>query len=508
MQKFGKTLITDSGRRMLVQVDGAQGQITYTNATLFTQDIKDMSEEEQIALTALTGQQLITPVSVSQVTDTTVTVSASFNNSKVTEDLKFNSIGWYAKTSVDKQEQLMAVTPSLTEQTLVAGAEGASTSSLDINMIFGRSHDTTVVLNPNQEGVVNAGQMQEAIDDNAAQLKAEFAKAYATKDEVYPKQDVFSKKEIKALAPLNAPDGNNFYDTTINLDKYSTVGTTKFLNCKLQSSGQMAGFKQDTGKLYGWIFNIPKWNGATEFQQIVYICNYGDGTLIYLRSHVDNSGKTKEDFEKLTTDKDLSNIHTIANPIEVENKTNPDSLNEPGIYFTKNGFDFAKNDVPDGYRSDGKSYLAVLEGDNPDNGINYYQQFLFQATKFNFECWYRAGYKYGSGAYYTVSFVNLKDIFGKLKQICLNGGAAISPDDNGVANLNVVTKVDGIAPDNDGNVQTDHYTKAEIDQRVTDINSHIDTVEKREITHVCDDYDTGVEYSKNHKDVFVAVTGN
>ena len=396
MQKFGKTLITDSGRRMLVQVDGAQGQITYTNAALFTQDVKDMSEEEQIALTALTGQQLITPVSVSQVTDTTVTVSASFNNSKVTEDLKFNSIGWYAKTSVDKKEQLMAVTPSLTEQTLVAGAEGASTSSLDIDMVFGRSHNTTVVLKPNQEGVVNTGQMQEAIDkainDNAAQLKAEFAKAYAAKDEVYPKQDVFSKEEIKALAPLNAPDGNNVYDTTINLDTYSTVGTTKFLNCKLQSSGQMADFKQETEKLYGWIFNIPKWNGATEYQQIVYICNYGDGTLIYLRSHVDNSGKTKEDFEKLTTDKDLTA--------------------------------FAKD----------------------------------------------------------------------IKKQIENAGR--------------VKTVDGIAPDKDGNVQTDHYTKVEIDQKVTDINGHIDTVEKREITHVCDDYDTGVEYSKNHKDVFVAVTGN
>lgn len=357
MQKFGKTLITDSGRRMLVQVDGAQGQITYTNAALFTQDIKDMSEEEQIALTALTGQQLITPVSVTQVTDTTVTVSASFNNSKVTEDLKFNSIGWYAKTSVDKQEQLMAVTPSLTEQTLVAGAEGASTSSLDINMIFGRSHDTTVVLNPNQEGVVNAGQMQEAIDDNVAKLKAEFAKAYATKDEVYPKQDVFSKKEIKALAPLNAPDGNNVYDTTINLDTYSTVGTTKFLNCKLQSSGQMDGFKQETEKLYGWIFNIPKWNGATEYQQIVYICNYGDGTLIYLRSHVDNTSKTIEDFEKLTTDKDLTA--------------------------------FAKD----------------------------------------------------------------------IKKQIENAGQ--------------VKTVDGIAPDKDGNVPTDHYTKAEIDKRVADINSNI-----------------------------------
>lgn len=372
MQKFGKTLITDSGRRMLVQVDGAQGQITYTNAALFTQDIKDMSEEEQIALTALTGQQLITPVSVSQVSDTTVTVSASFNNSKVTEDLKFNSIGWYAKTSVDKQEQLMAVTPSLTEQTLVAGAEGASTSSLDIDMVFGRSHNTTVVLNPNQEGVVNAGQMQEAIDkainDNAAQLKAEFAKSYAAKDEVYPKQDVFSKEEIKTLAPLNAPDGNNIYNTTINLDTYSKVGISKFLGCKLQSTGNMPGFDQSTEGLYGWILNIPKWNGAVEIDQVVLIDDCGQGNMQFTRDREVADGSKAKDFDKVATTRDLEKL---------------------------------KAQIP-----------------------------------------------------------------------------------------------------------TDYYTKAQIDKIITDINGHIDTVEKREITHVCDDYDVGVEYSKNHKDVFVAVTGN
>ncbi|RMC24414.1 MULTISPECIES: hypothetical protein [unclassified Lactobacillus] len=428
MQKFGKTLITDSGRRMLVQVDGAQGQITYTNAALFTQDIKDMSEEDQIALTALTGQQLITPVSVSQVTDTTVTVSASFNNSKVTEDLKFNSIGWYAKTSVDKKEQLMAVTPSLTEQTLVAGAEGASTSSLDIDMVFGRSHDTTVVLNPNQEGVVNSGQMQEAIDkainDNAAQLKAELAKSYAAKDEVYPKQDVFSKEEIKSLAPLNAPDGNNVYDTTINLDTYSAVGTTKFLECKLQSSGQMSGFDQATDKLYGWIFNVPKWNGASELQQIVYICNYGQGTLTYARSRVNGEDTNVENFEKILTDKDL------------------------------------------------KAYADGVK-DQIKNA-------------------------------------------GNVKSATINGGSVVTPDEQGNLSLQVdtytkdesdktfVKTVDGLKPDSTGNVQTDHYSKAEVDRLKNDLLSRIEAQENRELIHDAADYDTGLAYSKAHPHVLVA----
>ena len=134
---------------------------------------------------------------------------------------------------------------------------------------------------------------------------------------------------------------------------------------------------------------------------------------------------------------DLAKINTLGNPTEVDNKTNPDSLTEPGIYFSKNGLSFDKSKIPDGYRIDGKTYVAVLEGDNPDNSINYYQQFMFQATKFNYECWYRAGYQYGTNAYYTVSFTNLKDIYGTLKLISVNGGTAVGPDDKGIANITV-----------------------------------------------------------------------
>lgn len=170
----------------------------------------------------------------------------------------------------------------------------------------------------------------------------------------------------------------------------------------------------------------------------------------------------KDDFNAA-----LAKINTLGNPIEVDNKTNPDSLTEPGFYFSKNGLSFDKSKIPDGYRIDGKTYVAVFEGDNPDNSINYYQQFMFQATKFSYECWYRAGYQYGTNAYYTVSFTNLKDINGPLKQISVNGGKAVGPDDKGIANITVpdpdlspleeeINKrpltVNNIAPDSKGNV--------------------------------------------------------
>ena len=99
---------------------------------------------------------------------------------------------------------------------------------------------------------------------------------------------------------------------------------------------------------------------------------------------------------------------------------------------------------------------------------------------------------------------NIKNSVGKLKQISINGGAAISPDDNGVVNLNVVTKVNNTAPDQNGNVIVDSYSKAESDKRHNDINSRIELLENKELVHQCDDLDSGIAYSKAHPDVFVA----
>ena len=207
----------------------------------------------------------------------------------------------------------------------------------------------------------------------------------------------------------------------------------------------------------------------------------------------------------------LAKINTLGNPKEVDNKTNPDSLTEPGFYFSKNGLNFDKSKIPDGYRSDGKTYVAVLEGDNPDNSINYYQQFMFQATKFSYECWYRAGYQYGSNAYYTVSFTNLKDIYGPLKQISVNGGAPVSPDDKGIANITVP------APDLSG-YETKADAKSAHDSLQTTINklpistmqsdistalNRITALENRETYHYSNSISYAKAYSENNPQVLV-----
>ena len=207
----------------------------------------------------------------------------------------------------------------------------------------------------------------------------------------------------------------------------------------------------------------------------------------------------------------LAKINTLGNPINVDNSTNPDSLTEPGFYFSKNGLSFDKSKIPDGYRSDGKTYVAVLEGDNPDNSINYYQQFMFQGTKFSYDCWYRAGYQYGTNAYYTVSFTNLKDIYSTLKQISVNGGTAVSPDDKGVANLTIPAP-DLSAYETKADAKTAHdslqanINKLPISTMQSDISTalnRISALENKETYHYSNSISDATTYSANNPQVLV-----
>lgn len=244
----------------------------------------------------------------------------------------------------------------------------------------------------------------------------------------------------------------------------------------------------------------------------------------------------KDDFNAA-----LAKINTLANPTIVDNKTDPDSLIKPGVYLAKNGFNFAKDDIPTGYRLDGKTYMAVLEGDNPDNSLNYFQQFMFQATKFDYECWHRAGYKYGSNAYYTVSFTNLKDIYGStLKQISINGGTPIDPDDKGVVNIDIdIPKTDlstletkkdaeashnalqdninkrpltvnNISPDDKGNIAITIPDITTIEQNISTMQKDISTLQNemeeqkaKEIYHYSNTLDDGKKYSAANPQVLI-----
>lgn len=141
-------------------------------------------------------------------------------------------------------------------------------------------------------------------------------------------------KEIVGLDALNANYGNNIYNSSIDLDKFNTNGLTKFLNCSITTKGAIHGHDVSTTGLYGWVADVPIWNGAEEIQQFVYIRDYGSGSLFYVRDrvHVGDS----PDFEKFTTNKDVLSIISPDTVYNYDTTIDIDSITKVGVYSLNN----------------------------------------------------------------------------------------------------------------------------------------------------------------------------
>ena len=435
MQKFGKTIITNAGRQMLTQVDGAKGKITYTKASLCTQDVKNLSDDDCLALTALTGVQMDTCLEVTDVRDNTVTVLASFNNAKVTKDLTFNSIGWFAKTSVDDTEKLLAITPSETEQTLVAGKNGASTSSTDIEMVFSRSHDTTIVVNPSAVGLVSKAQLSAATDK--------------------------INNDINSLSALTNPS-SIVSNQTINLDTFTTKGITKFQNAQLSSAGYMQALDQSTTGFNGWIFNIYSNTGAS-YIQIVHINNttYNQGAMYFLRAKA--NGTSTEDFARMSTVKDHAQFFSLTEKdakdvvARDENKSfNPNNVVDSGVHRISSTKINAKYDVTDpkdansGYSFSGFywGWLFNLNFDDSPNSNAVYQLLVVNSGIYYREISVKTN---DFPAFNSFSFA--RDI-AKLQTAIDNAGSVKTvdgkkPDDKGNIDISSLQNPDGVFTKND-----------------------------------------------------------
>lgn len=171
MDKFKDTIITDAGRKLLINVGAGNGEIAYTRAVLAGQDVSSMADEDIRKLATLENQKMEVNVIVTPPQDNTITVSASFGNKDLTDDLTFSSVGWYAKNNNDNKEILLGVSPSNGEQTLTAGSpDHRSTASIDIDLAMAISNAAKVDLTVNEIGVAHMSDVNAAI----LKLKAEY----------------------------------------------------------------------------------------------------------------------------------------------------------------------------------------------------------------------------------------------------------------------------------------------------------------------------------------------
>ena len=275
------------------------------------------------------------------------------------------------------------------------------------------------------------------------------------------------KKAIQSAADNQLSANKTASDKAIaqiNADKQAAI---KQANTDFQA--KLASIQSD--------YNAWKANATTDFQnqinKLAAELKNNEDDQAKLQQAIDAANKAianinNVDFTKYAKKEDLEKIHTLENPIPVSSDTNPDTLCNPGIYYSENGFNFGSKAPADYWQ--GKSYLIVFHGDRPDRSYNYFQQFLFQSTKDTYNIWCRGGYQYYSDSYYTFEFQNLKDVYGKLKQISINGGDPINPDDNGLAKLNIPQPdLSGLETKTDAKTAHDTLT-ADIAKRILSIN--------------------------------------
>ena len=132
----------------------AGGDITYTKAVLYGQDISHLTKEQVEGLTSI-GDPLVTvPIGISDKNDdgngTTVVLEATFQNSNLKADLPYKAVGFFAKKD-DGDEKLVLVGVATDGAYLAATSpDGVSTDSLDIKIAVavGDASNVTAVVDP------------------------------------------------------------------------------------------------------------------------------------------------------------------------------------------------------------------------------------------------------------------------------------------------------------------------------------------------------------------------
>ena len=163
MQKPNQPVLTNAGRQMLNDVAGSKGKITYTKAVMYGQDLSSMTIDQLRDLTTINDSKLETKIGVSDIKLETVTIIASFSNATVMQDTTYSAIGWYASTTVDSAEKLIAVIPYEKPQTLIAGSNGKATASTDIQLLIHIGDDVNVELRPIEEGLISEAELKNAL---------------------------------------------------------------------------------------------------------------------------------------------------------------------------------------------------------------------------------------------------------------------------------------------------------------------------------------------------------
>lgn len=142
--------ITEQGRTMMT----AGGDVTYTKAVLYGQDISHLTSDQVKALTSIDNplREVKVGISDKQSTDkdTTVILEATFTNANLKADLPYTAIGFFAKK--DNGEEKLAILGVANSGAYLAAAspDGVASDALDVKVAIaiGDATSVTTVIDP------------------------------------------------------------------------------------------------------------------------------------------------------------------------------------------------------------------------------------------------------------------------------------------------------------------------------------------------------------------------
>lgn len=197
--------ITEQGRTMMT----AGGEVTYTKAVLYGQDISHLTSDQVKALTTIGSplREVKVGISDKQNTDrgTTVILEATFQNDNLANDLPYTAVGFFAQKGND--EKLIAVAVANTGAYLTATSpDGVATDALDLKLAIAIGDATNVTATVDPAGSVTPatlnGAINKATHDLTAQIdtKADSTDLDKTNAEVAKKADSESvKSQVDAV---------------------------------------------------------------------------------------------------------------------------------------------------------------------------------------------------------------------------------------------------------------------------------------------------------------------
>lgn len=143
-------VITTAGRQMMT----AGGDITYTKAILYGQDISHLTKEQLVSLTSIGNPLMTVPVGISDKNNagssTTVVLEATFQNTDLKADLPYTAVGFFAKRGDDAEKLVIVGVADQGACLVAASPDGVATDALDIKVAIaiGDATNVTAVIDP------------------------------------------------------------------------------------------------------------------------------------------------------------------------------------------------------------------------------------------------------------------------------------------------------------------------------------------------------------------------